>query len=121
MYESCIWIGSFDANDLKSVNEVLGNCQMNVYQYGNAYVSGFVNLQHIRNIYIHSSQSSNYNQVNLRTGDSTVVKKVPVTAPHAGITFDGDGVNALDYLDVSKRTLNNWKFGFLILQGMKLV
>ena len=25
IYESYIWIGSFDANDLKSVNEVLGN------------------------------------------------------------------------------------------------
>ena len=83
---------------------------MNVYQYGNAYVSGFVNLQPIRNIYIHSSQLSNYNQVNLRTGDSTVVKKVPVTAPHAGIIFDGDGVNALDYLDVSNRTFKQLDF-----------
>ena len=56
---------------------------------------------------------SNYNQVNLRTGDSTVVKKVPVTAPHVGIIFDGDGVNALDYLDVSNRTfkqLDLWIF-----------
>ena len=110
IYESYIWIGRFDANDLKSVNEVLGNYQMNVYQCGNAYVSGFVNLQPIRNIYIHSSQLSNYNQVNLRTGDSTVVKKVPVTAPHAGIIFDGDGVNALDYLDVSNRTFKQLDF-----------
>ena len=109
IYESYIWIGSFDANDLKSVNEVLGNYQMNVYQYGNAYVSGFVNLQPIRNIYIHSSQLSNYNQVNLRTGDSTVVKKVPVTAPHAGIVFDSE-LNPLDYLDVSNRSVKQLDF-----------
>ena len=109
IYESYIWIGSFDANDLKSVNEVLGNYQMNVYQYGNAYVSGFVNLQPIRNIYIHSSQLSNYNQVNLRTGDSTVVKKVPVTAPHAGLVFDSE-LNPLDYLDVSNRSFKQLDF-----------
>ena len=58
---------------------------MVVYQYNNPYVSGFVNPQPNRNIYIHSSELSNYNQVNLRTGGSTVVKKVPVTAPHAGL------------------------------------
>ena len=109
IYESYIWIGSFDANDLKSVNEVLANYQMNVYQYGNAYVSGFVNLQPIRNIYIHSSQLSNYNQVSLRTGDGTVVKKVPVTAPHAGIVFDSE-LNPLDYLDVSNRSFKQLDF-----------
>ena len=83
---------------------------MNVYQYNNRYVSGFINLQPIRNNYIHSSQLSNYTQVNLRTGDSTVVKKVPVTAPHTGIIFDGNGVNALDYLDVSHRTFKQLGF-----------
>ena len=86
-YADYIWNGSFHAKILQSANEVLGNYQMAVYQYNNPYVSGFVNLQPIRNIYIHSSQLSNYNQVNLRTGDSTVVEKVPVTAPHAGITL----------------------------------
>ena len=109
IYESYVWVGSFDVNDLKSVNEVLGNYQMNVYQYGNAYVSGYVNLQPIRNIYIHSSQLSNYNQVNLRTGDSTIVKKIPVTAPHAGIVFDNE-MNPLDYLDVSNRTFKQLDF-----------
>ena len=37
---------------LRSVNEVLGNFQVAVYQCGNAYVSGFVNLQPSRNIFI---------------------------------------------------------------------
>ena len=108
-YADYIWNGSFDVNNLHSVNEVLGNYQMVVYQYNNPYVSGFVNLQPIRNIYIHSSQLSNYNQVNLRTGDSTVVKKVPVTAPHAGIVFDSE-LNPLDYLDVSNRSFKQLDF-----------
>ena len=110
IYADYIWNGSFNANNLQSVHEVLGNYQIAVYQYNNPYVSGFVNLQTIRNISIHSSQLSSYNQINLRTGDSTVVKKVPVTAPHAGIIFDGDGVNALDYLDVSNRTFKQLDF-----------
>ena len=108
-YADYIWNGTFDANNLQSVNEVLGNYQMVVYQYNNPYVSGFVNLQPIRNIYIHSSQLSNYNQVNLRTGDSTVVKKVPVTAPHAGIVFDSE-LHPLDYLDVSNRSFKQLDF-----------
>ena len=108
-YADYIWNGSFDVNNLHSVNEVLGNYQVAVYQYNNPYVSGFINLQPIRHIYIHSSQLSNYNQVNLRTGDSTVVKKVPVTAPHAGIVFDNE-LNPLDYLDVSNRSFKQLYF-----------
>ena len=108
-YADYIWNGSFDVNNLHSVNEVLGNYQVVVYQFNNPYVSGFINLQPIRNIYIHSSQLSNYNQVNLRTGDSTVVKKVPVTAPHAGIVFDNE-LNPLDYLDVSNRSFKQLDF-----------
>ena len=52
---------------------------------------------------------SNYNQVNLRTGDSTVVKKVPVTAPHSGLIFDSE-LNPLDYLDVSIRSFKQLDF-----------
>ena len=110
IYADYIWNGSFNANNLQSVNEVLENHQIAVCQHNNPYVSGFVNLQPIRNIHIHSSQLSNYNQINLRTGNSTVVKKVPVTAPRAGIIFDGDGVNSLDYLDVSNRTFKQLDF-----------
>ena len=98
----------FDANNLQSANEVVENYQMVVYQYNNPYVSDFLNLQP-RNIYIHSSQLSSYNQINLRTGDSTIVKKVPVTAPHAGIVFD-NGMNPMDYLDVSNRTFQQLDF-----------
>ena len=52
---------------------------------------------------------SNYNQVNLRTGDSTVVKKVQVTAPHSGLIFDSE-LNPLDYLDVSNRSFKQLGF-----------
>ena len=79
---------------------------MVVYQYNNPCVSEIINLQPSRNIYLHSSQLSNYNQVNLRTGDSTIVKRAPATAPHAGIVFDNE-MNALDYLDVSNKVLNS--------------
>ena len=104
-----IWNGSFNVNNLQSVNEVLGNFQVAVYQYNNPYVSEFINLQPIRNNYTHSSQLSNYNQVSLRTGDSTIVKKVSVTAPHAGIVFDNE-MNPLDYLDVSNRIFKQLDF-----------
>ena len=104
-----IWNGSFNANNVQSVNEVLGNYQMAVYQNNNSYIYGWVNLQPIRYIYIHSSQLSNYNQVNLRTGDCTVVKKVPVTAPYSGLIFDSE-LNPLGYLDVSNRRFKQLDF-----------
>ena len=72
-------------------------------------MSGYINLQPIRNMHIHPSQLSSYNQVNLRTGDSTVVKKVQVTAPHSGLVFDSE-LNPLDYLDVSNRSFKQLDF-----------
>ena len=109
IYADFIWNGRFDVNNLQSVNEVLGNYQVAVYQYNNPYVSEFIHLQPIRNSYVHSSQLSNYSQASLRTGDSTVVKKVPVTAPHAGLIFDSE-VNPLDFLDVSNRCFKQLDF-----------
>ena len=50
-YADYIWNGSFDVNNLHSVNEVLGNYQTVVYQYNNPHVSGFINLQPIRNLF----------------------------------------------------------------------
>ena len=55
-YTDYSWNRTFDANNLRSVNEVLGNYQVAVYQYNNPDVSEFINLQPMRNIYIHSSQ-----------------------------------------------------------------
>lgn len=83
VYVDYIWNGSLDANSLRSVNEV-GNNQIAVYQHDNPYVSEFLNLQPIRSI-LHSFQLSNYNQVNCSTCDTTIIKKVPITAPHAGV------------------------------------
>ena len=125
IYDDYIWNGSFDVNSLHSVNEALGNYQVAVYQYNKPFVSEFINLQPIRNISIHSSQLSNYNQENLRTGDSTVVKKVPVTALHVGIVFDNE-LNPRDYLDVSNRSFKQLDFWIsnslgneIILNGVK--
>ena len=39
----------------RSVDEVLRNYQVAVYQYNNPYVSELINLQPMRNMYIHSS------------------------------------------------------------------
>ena len=126
IYDDYIWNGSFDANSLRSVNEVLGNYQVAVYQYNNPYVSEFINLQPLRNIHIHSSQLSNYNQVNCSTGDTTVVKKIPVTAPRAALIFDSE-LNPLGYLDVSNRSFKQLDFWFsnslgneINLNGVKL-
>ena len=76
IYADYILNGSFDANKLRSVTEVFGNYQTAVYQYNNPYVSECINLQPIRNVYIHSSQLSKYKQVNCSTGDTVGLRSL---------------------------------------------
>lgn len=50
IYSDYMWVGRFDADNLRSASEVLGKYQMAAYQCGTPYVSAFANLQPIRNI-----------------------------------------------------------------------
>ena len=49
---------------------------------------------------------SNYHQISLRNSSK---KRVPVTAPHAGVVFDNE-MNPIDYVDVSNRTFEQLDF-----------
>ena len=55
IYADYVWNGSFDCNNLRSVNEVLKNYQMAVHQYNNPSVFEFISVQPIRNMYSHYS------------------------------------------------------------------
>ena len=60
----------------KYINEVIGNVEGNslLYQFPTGYETMSLNMQSIRNIYIHSSMG-NYNTIGPRFGESTVIKK----------------------------------------------
>ena len=103
------WIGdAYDINNPHSINDIIGNNKDNSPFYGLAipYV-GVLNLQPIRNIYIHSSLG-NYNTLGAR-GETSIIKKVPVTANSGDYIFD-QVLTGNDFGDCSKQTLRTLSF-----------
>jgi hypothetical protein len=90
-----------------SVNSILKNFTPKGYN-SNPFVSGYVDLYPIRNIYLTSSGLGNFNTMTV-TGDRNVIKKIPVNAGHGEVIFD-QTVTGMDYLDCSHQTLSRLSF-----------
>jgi hypothetical protein len=91
------------------VNDIIGNLSGNspLYEFPFGYESNPLNLQSIRNFYIHSSLG-NYNTIGPRF-ESTIIKKVPVNANKGEYSFD-QVITSNDFGDCSKQTLRAIKF-----------
>lgn len=100
---------SYDKNNPLDINEILSNIDgvSPYYQFPTSYTSGSLNLQTIRNIYIHSSLG-NYNTIGPK-GESSIIKKIPVNANKGEYIFDQVLVSN-DFGDCSKQTLRTIKF-----------
>ena len=100
-----------DVNNLRSINKVL-NIVDNAPTHGIAlpFVSGFLDLVPIKNLYLHCNEISNYNQLTV-AGNSSIIKKIPVTVPYLGIINDNE-VNEFDYVDCSNKILRRCNFRF---------
>ena len=99
------WSGStINTLNPADINEILGNLGTNSPSYDilNPYISNSLNLQTIRNIYIHSSLG-NYGTIGPR-GETTIIKKVSVSANKGEMIFD-NVVTAFDFGDCSKQSL----------------
>ena len=110
------WIGdSYDPNNPHSINDIIGNHIQNspFYTLSNGY-TGSLNLQPIRNIYIHSSLG-NYNTWGPRS-ETSIVKKVPVTANSGDYIFD-QVLTGNDFGDCSKQTLRTISFELKNVSG----
>jgi len=111
------WYGaSYDIHKPDDMNEVLGNLEGNSIWYNRLtpYNSDFLNLQPIRNIYIHSSLG-NYNTFGPR-GETSIVKKIPVTANTNEVIFDQVLVSN-DFGDCSKQTVRAISFELKDVRG----
>ena len=104
------WGGvNYNAENSQNCNDIIGNnihVNSPMYNSSNMY-SGALNLQPIRNIYIHSSLG-NYNTLS-NWGSQTIVKKVPVTANSGSYIFD-QVMTGNDFGDCSKQTLRSISF-----------
>jgi len=91
----------------KTMNSLLKNFTSKGYNT-NPFVSGYVDLYPLRNIYMTSSGLGNFNTMTV-TGERSVVKKIPVNTGHGDVIFD-QTVTGMDYLDCSHQTLSRISF-----------
>ena len=104
------WLGSsYDVNNPHSINDIIGNTidKNSPFYTSSISYKGALNLQPIRNIYIHSSLG-NYNTLS-NWGSQTIVKKIPVTANSGDYIFD-QVMTGNDFGDCSKQTLRTISF-----------
>jgi len=89
---------------------VLGHLEGNspFYDNSNPYVSNGLNLQPIRNVYLHSPNLGNYRTLG-PLGETTIIKKIPVTSQFNEYIFDSI-TSGNDYLDCSRQTLRTIQF-----------
>jgi hypothetical protein len=80
-------IKAFGFNADKSINNVLRNFTPEVHHGNYPYVSGFIDLNPIRNLYLTCSGLGNFNTMSVN-GDRSIVKKIPVTAGYGEMIFD---------------------------------
>ena len=91
----------------KTMNNLLKNFTSKGYNT-NPFVSGYVDLYPLRNIYMTSSGLGNFNTMTV-TGERNVIKKIPVNTGHGDVIFD-QTVTGMDYLDCSRQTLSRVSF-----------
>lgn len=91
-----------------TINNILRNFQPKVHNNTNPYISGFIDLFPIRNLYLTCSGLGNFNTMSI-SGDRSIVKKIPVNAGYGEMIFD-QSVVGIDYLDCSHQTLSRLGF-----------
>jgi hypothetical protein len=108
------WTGaSYDKNNLKSVNQVLGNYTPSLN--GTDWVSGYVVLLVLRNLYLTCSELRDAKQLG-STGACNIIKKIPINAPFGSVIYDNE-IISVDYINVSNRVLRTLHFKFVNSYG----
>ena len=92
----------------QSINNYLNNNVAKINNSSSPYVSEYVNLNPIRNLYITSGNLGSYNTMSV-SGERGVIKKVPVRSNFNEMIYD-DAVLGIDYLDCSKQSLSRLEF-----------
>ncbi len=112
------WFGpSYNKNDSQDINDILRNNEnfSIFYDRNIPYKSGVLDLQLIRNIYFHSPNLGTYNTIGA-LGESSIIKKIPVTSDYNQMIFDQVMVGN-DFLDCSKQTWRQLEFSLRDVRG----
>jgi hypothetical protein len=85
------------------------------YDVNTPFLSKYINLNSIRNIYITSPNLGNYNTFG-PNGERSIIKKVPVDSDFNYMIFN-NVLTGLDHLDCSKQTLSQIEFKLQDVNG----
>ncbi len=80
----------------KTINSILKDNTQKPFD-NTPFVTGYIDMHPLRNIYITSSGLGNFNTMTI-TGNRNVIKKIPAHASRGDIIFD-QVVTRMDYLD----------------------
>jgi hypothetical protein len=93
----------------RSINNLLKNFTSNMnYIKAQPFVSGFVDMNPVRNAYLTCTGLGNFNTMSL-TGDRNIIKKISINGQPGDIIFDSSQTG-VDYLDCSRQTLSRISF-----------
>ena len=105
----------YDRSHTMSINNVLGNTVEKINYAPTPFVSGFVNLLPMKNIYLTSDSLTNGNQL-APYGVARVLKKIPITAGFGNVIYDNE-ILMNDANDVSMRHLRRLHFKYVDAYG----
>ena len=115
------WNGdTYDTNNLQSANAIISNTANNSTAHINTVpFNNHLNLQPIRNIYIHSPNLGNFQTLGPR-GEQTIIKKIPVSSNQGDMIFSDYTGSGFDMLDCSKQTLRQIEFILTNVDGIEI-
>ena len=98
-----------------SCNDIITNRTTKINYPNSPWVSGMINLQGFRAVYISSSTMSNYNTLGAQ-GENSIIKKV-ITDSDFGYLIIDQIVSDHDYLNVERLSLNTIDFQIRDVRG----
>lgn len=99
---------NIDPSNTKSANDILKiSTPTKYYNSGETFVSDFVSLQPINNVYITSPNLGSFDTI--APFSNNVIKKVPVTVPYGYMIIDQSSSNN-DFLNCSNQTIRTLEF-----------
>ena len=115
------WVGgTYDKDNSQSANALISNTKDSSVAYINTNpFNQQLNLQPIRNVYIHSTNLGNFNTIGAR-GEQTIIKKVPVNNNYSEMIFSDYNAGQMDALDCSKQTLRQLHFIITNVDGIEI-
>jgi hypothetical protein len=97
-----------DPSNTKSANDILKiSTPTGYFDSGVTFVSDFISLQPIHNVYITSPNLGSFDTI--APFSNNVIKKVPVTVPYGYMIIDQNSSNN-DFLNCSNQTIRTLEF-----------